>query len=59
MRLASPDVSRSLAETFGDQILSPPATPLIILGTDGALIEKHIGIKGGSDLAALFREHLP
>jgi thiol-disulfide isomerase/thioredoxin len=57
--VASPEVSRSLAATFGDQILSPPATPLVVLGPDGELIEKHIGIKGADDLAALFQEHLP
>lgn len=57
--VASADVSRSLAATFGDQVLSPPATPLIILGPDGQLIEKHIGIKSADDLATLFREHLP
>lgn len=57
--VASADVSRSLAATFGDQVLSPPATPLIVLGPDGQLIEKHIGIKSADDLAALFAEHLP
>ncbi len=57
--VASPEVSRSLAATFGDQILSPPATPLVLLGPDGELIEKHIGIKGSQDLAALIKEHLP
>jgi thiol-disulfide isomerase/thioredoxin len=57
--VASPDMSRSLATTFGDQILSPPATPLVVLGPSGELIEKHIGIKGADDLAALFKEHLP
>jgi thiol-disulfide isomerase/thioredoxin len=57
--VASPDVSRSLAATFGDQILSPPATPLIVLGPDGQLIEKHIGIKGAADLESLLKEHLP
>ena len=57
--VASPEVSRSLAATFGDQILSPPATPLVVLGPDGQLIEKHIGIKGADDLAALLKEHLP
>jgi hypothetical protein len=57
--VAPPEVSRSLAATFGDQILSPPATPLVILGPDGELIEKHVGIKGAGDLAALFEEHLP
>jgi predicted small secreted protein len=57
--VASPELSRSLAATFGDQVLSPPATPLIILGPDGALIEKHVGIKSAGDLAALIEEHLP
>ena len=52
-------VSRSLARTFGDQILSPPATPIVILGPDGELIEKHFGIKSAADLAAVIREHLP
>ena len=57
--VASAEFSRSLAATFGDQILSPPATPLVVLGPDGEVIEKHIGIKGADDLAALFEEHLP
>jgi thiol-disulfide isomerase/thioredoxin len=57
--VASPEVSRSLAATFGDQVLSPPATPLVILGRDGELIEKHIGIKSAGDLAALLEENLP
>lgn len=57
--VASPDVSRSLAATFGDQILSPPATPLVILGPEGEVIEQHIGIIGAGDLIALIEEHLP
>lgn len=57
--VASPEVSRSLAAAFGDQILSPPATPLILIGPDGALIEKHIGIRRAAELTALFLEHLP
>jgi thiol-disulfide isomerase/thioredoxin len=57
--VASPEVSRSLAATFGDQVLSPPATPLVVLGPDGEVIEKHIGIKSAADLAALLEEHLP
>lgn len=57
--VASADVSRSLAATFGDQILSPPATPLVVLGPDGELIEKHMGVKSAGDLAALVEEHLP
>ncbi|MCI0344713.1 MAG: TlpA family protein disulfide reductase [Chloroflexi bacterium] len=57
--VASREVSRSLAATFGDQILSPPATPLVVLGPDGELIEKHIGITTADNLVALFEEHLP
>ncbi len=57
--VARPEVSRSLAATFGDQILSPAATPLVVLGPDGQLIEKHTGIKGAADLAALLEEHRP
>ncbi len=57
--VAPQEVSRSLARTFGDQILSPPATPLVVLGPDGQVVEQHIGIKSAGDLAALFEEHLP
>jgi thiol-disulfide isomerase/thioredoxin len=57
--VASPEVSRSLAATFGDQILSPPATPLVILDPEGQVVEQHIGITGARELAALFQEHLP
>ncbi len=57
--VASPEVSRSLAATFGEQVLSPPATPLIVLRPDGQLIEKHFGIMRAGDLASLVKEHLP
>ena len=57
--MASPEVARSLAASFGDQILSPPATPLVVLGPDGQVVAQHIGIKGARSLAALFEEHLP
>lgn len=57
--VASPEVARSLAASFGDQVLSPPATPLIVLGRDGEVVERHLGIKGARDLAALFEENLP
>ncbi len=57
--VASPEVSRSLVATFGDQILSPPSTPLVILDADGQVVEQHIGITGARALVALFEEHLP
>jgi hypothetical protein len=57
--VASVDVARSLAAEFGDQVLSPPSTPLILLGPDGELIEQHVGIRRAAELEALFRQHLP
>jgi thiol-disulfide isomerase/thioredoxin len=57
--VASVDVARSLAAEFGDQVLSPPSTPLILLGPGGELIEQHIGIRRAAELEALFRQHLP
>jgi len=57
--VASPEVARSLVATFGEQILSPPATPLVILAPDGAVIEAHVGIKWAPALRSLFEEHLP
>jgi thiol-disulfide isomerase/thioredoxin len=57
--IASPEVSRSLVATFGDQILSPPSTPLVILDPQGQVVEQHIGITGARALVALFQEHLP
>lgn len=57
--IAPPDVSRSLAATFGDQILSPPATPLVVLDPGGEVVAQHVGITRADDLAALIEEHLP
>ncbi len=57
--VASPELSRSLAASFGDQVLSPPATPLLVVGPDGQVVEHGIGIKRADQLVALFEEHLP
>jgi hypothetical protein len=57
--VASKDVARSLASEFGDQVLSPSSTPLILIGPDGTVIERHFGIRGAAELEALFRQHLP
>lgn len=57
--VASKDVARSLAGEFGDQVLSPPSTPLILIGPDGTVIEMHFGIRDAAALEALFRRHLP
>jgi hypothetical protein len=57
--VASVEVARSLAAEFGDQVLSPPSTPLILVGPDGAVIEHHFGIRRAAELETLFRQHLP
>jgi len=57
--VASKDVARSLAAEFGDQVLSPPSTPLILVGPDGTVLETHFGIRKADELEALFRQHLP
>jgi hypothetical protein len=56
--VAPRDVARSLAATFGEQMLSPPSTPFVLIGRDGQIIEQHLGVRGARELAALFREHL-
>ena len=57
--VAGPDVARSLAATFGDQILSPPSTPLILVGPDGEVVEQNFGIHGADDLVESFSQNLP
>ncbi len=56
--VASKEVARSLATTFGDQILSPPSTPLILIGPDGEVVDQHFGIRSADDLVELFSQYL-
>jgi cytochrome oxidase Cu insertion factor (SCO1/SenC/PrrC family) len=51
--------SRELAAEFGDQVLSPPSVPFILVGADGSVIEQHFGSRGADELAALLTQHLP
>jgi len=44
-------VSRSLAEVFGDQVLSPPSTPKIVIAPDGTA-EVSFGHKPAAELEA-------
>jgi len=57
--VASREVARSLAADFGDEVLSPPSTPSIVIGPDGSLLEKHLGIRGADDLVDLFDRYAP
>jgi thiol-disulfide isomerase/thioredoxin len=56
--VASREVARSLAETFGDQVLSPPSTPKIVINPDGSA-EVSFGIKRAAELEADFAARLP
>jgi thiol-disulfide isomerase/thioredoxin len=56
--IATTEVARSLAATFGDQVLSPPSTPLILVGPDGDVVDQHFGIRGADDLVELFSQYL-
>lgn len=56
--VAPREVSRSLAEVFGDQVLSPPSTPKIVIAPDGST-KVSFGLKRADDLAAEFSALLP
>ena len=49
--VASRDLARALAEAFGDQVLSPPSTPKIVIAPDGQA-EVSFGVKSAADLEA-------
>jgi thiol-disulfide isomerase/thioredoxin len=56
--VASRDVARSIAQDFGDQVLSPPSTPKIVIARDGQA-EVSFGIKRADQLQAEFAALLP
>ncbi|MEO8208893.1 MAG: hypothetical protein ABI598_07635, partial [Chloroflexota bacterium] len=43
--VGSADFLRALSAEFGDQVLSPPSTPIIVIGTDGTLTLTEFGHK--------------
>lgn len=57
--VATADVARSLATTFGDQVLSPPSTPLILIAPSGEVVDHHFGIRNAGQLVEQFSAHLP
>jgi len=56
--VASRDVARSLAQSFGDQILSPPSTPEVLIAPDGS-VEASFGFASAEQLAERFAAGLP
>lgn len=56
--VASREVARSLADTFGEQVLSPPATPVVVV-TPAGEVTVRFGIQRADALVAEFSSHLP
>jgi thiol-disulfide isomerase/thioredoxin len=51
-------LARALAAEFGDQVLNPPATPMILIGSDGRVTLTPYGQpKSPDEIVALAREH--
>jgi thiol-disulfide isomerase/thioredoxin len=53
--LATPAFLRELSETFGATILSPPATPIVVIDMSGHATFTEVGIKLASRLVELAR----
>jgi thiol-disulfide isomerase/thioredoxin len=52
-------MSRALADAFGDQVLSPPSTPKILVAPDGSVEGPRFGIDDASAIEAELRSLLP
>ncbi len=55
--VAGVEVSRALADEFGDLVLNPPGTPMIVTSPDGRVTLTEFGQKGGDRIVALVEEH--
>jgi hypothetical protein len=55
--IAGSAVARGLAAEFGDQVLNPPSTPIVFIGTDGRVTLTEFGHKSPDELVALARAH--
>jgi cytochrome oxidase Cu insertion factor (SCO1/SenC/PrrC family) len=51
-------MSRALAEEFGDQVLSPPSTPKIVVSQEGAVAGPNFGIQDAAAIEAEIRDLL-
>ncbi|MEX1171434.1 MAG: redoxin family protein [Chloroflexota bacterium] len=55
--VANRDLARALAAEFGDQVLNPPSTPMILIGADGRVTLTDYGQKSPDRIVELAREH--
>jgi len=55
--VAGRDVARALAAEFGDQVLNPPATPVVVISPSGRVTLTGYGPKSVDDITGLVEEH--
>lgn len=55
--IAGRETARALAADFGDQVLNPPNTPMILIGVDGRITLTDFGHKPAATVAQLARDH--
>jgi len=55
--VGTPELLRLLSEDLGDVVLAPPATPVVVIGTDGSITSTELGIKSSDRLVALAKAH--
>lgn len=55
--VASTDVARALANDFGNQVLSPPSTPILVVGPDGTVTLTEFGHKSVDRILELAAAH--
>jgi hypothetical protein len=57
--IAERTMSRALAQAFGDQVLSPPSTPKIVVSPEGVVTGPNFGIQDATAIEAEIRDLLP
>jgi len=55
--VASVDLSRALVAEFGEVVLSPPATPIVVISPSGKVTLTEFGAKSVDRIVALAAEH--
>jgi len=55
--VAGAQVARALAAEFGDQVLNPPSTPMVVVGVDGRVTLTDFGHKSPDRIVALAEAH--
>jgi thiol-disulfide isomerase/thioredoxin len=51
--VAEPALLRELAEAYGDPVLTPPVTPVLVIGPDGSATLADLGLKDANQLIEL------